>query len=234
MDTEAAPLDARVRPRPGGSDRRAPVRQHRDGHPRQVGGDPARPRRADLRRARPARGRPRHRQDGARADDRALDRGRRDVPHPVHARPAADGRHRARDLRPEDARVRVSAGADLRERRARRRGQPRDAEDAVGAPRGDGRAAGHGRRRDARAARPVPPARDREPGRVRGDVPAARGAARPLLPEDRARLPVGGRRASNPRRAAVREAARAARRRSSRSTRSSSCAPRSATSTSTR
>ena len=45
------------------------------------------------------------------------------------------------------------------------------------------------------AARPVPPARDREPDRARGDVPAAGGAARPLLPEDGARLPGGRRRA---------------------------------------
>ena len=41
---------------------------------------------------------------------------------------------------------------------------------------------------DPAAAEPVPPARDGEPDRVRGHVPAARGAARPLLPEDLARL----------------------------------------------
>ncbi len=41
----------------------------------------------------------------------------------------------------------------------------------------------------ARAARPVPRARDREPDRAGGHVPAPRGAARPLLPQDRARLP---------------------------------------------
>ena len=39
------------------------------------------------------------------------------------------------------------------------------------------------------AARPVPRARDREPDRAGRHVPAARGAARPLLPQDRARLP---------------------------------------------
>ena len=86
------------------------------------------------------------------------------------------------------ARLRVPAGADLRERRPRRRDQPRDAEDAVRAARGDGRAAGDGRRRHARAPVAVPPARDREPDRVRGHVPAPRGAARPLLPAHRARL----------------------------------------------
>ncbi len=36
---------------------------------------------------------------------------------------------------------------------------------------------------------PFPPARDREPDRVRGHVPASGGAARPLLPPHRARLP---------------------------------------------
>ena len=91
-------------------------------------------------------------------------------------------------LRPAHTRVRVPARADLRQRRPRRRDQPRDAEDAVRAARGDGRAAGDGRRRDAAAPRAVPPARDREPDRARGHVPASRGAARPLLPEDLARL----------------------------------------------
>ena len=65
-------------------------------------------------------------------------------------------------------------GPDLRQRRARRRDQPRDAEDPVGAARGDGRAAGDGRRHHARRPTPVPAARDREPDRVRGNVPAAR------------------------------------------------------------
>ena len=41
----------------------------------------------------------------------------------------------------------------------------------------------------APAARPVPRPRDREPARARGHVPAARGPARPLLPQDGARLP---------------------------------------------
>ena len=42
---------------------------------------------------------------------------------------------------------------------------------------------------DAAAARPVPRARDREPDRAGGDVPAARGAARPLRDAHGARLP---------------------------------------------
>ena len=67
----------------------------------------------------------------------------------MHARPAADRRHRPLGLRPARARLRVPARAGVRERRARRRDQPRDAEDAVGAARGDGRAAGDDRRRHA-------------------------------------------------------------------------------------
>ena len=43
---------------------------------------------------------------------------------------------------------------------------------------------------DARAARAVPRARDREPDRAGGHVPAAGGPARPLLPPHGARLPV--------------------------------------------
>ena len=73
--------------------------------------------------------------------------------HPVHARPAADRRHRPLDLQPARARLRVPRRAGVRERRARRRDQPRDAEDPVGAARGDGRAAGDGRRRPRGARR---------------------------------------------------------------------------------
>ena len=109
-------------------------------------------------------------------------RGRRPVARPVHARPAADRRDRALRLQPEDARVRVPARPAVREHHPRRRDQPRDAEDAVGAARGDGGATGDGRRRHAPAPEAVPRARDREPDRVRGRLPAARSAARPLLP----------------------------------------------------
>ena len=149
------------------------------------------------------------------------------------------------DLQPTDATglsifdqehrdVRVPAGPAVRERRARRRDQPGDAEDAVGAARGDGRAPGHGRRRHAAASRPVPADRDREPDRVRGHVPAARGAARPLLPARDARLPGRGGGAADRPRAAARPPARRARRRSSAARRDRrSCAGRPRTSTST-
>ena len=52
---------------------------------------------------------------------------------------------------------------------------------------------------DSVAARPVPPDRDREPDRAGGNLPAAGGAARPLLPQDRARLSRRGRRDPDPR-----------------------------------
>ena len=130
--------------------------------------------------------------------------GARVLAHPVHARPAADGRHRALGLQPARSRLRVPARTGVRERPPRRRDQPRDAEDAVGAARGDGGAAGHDRRRHARAARAVPRPRDREPDRAGGHVPASRGAARPLLPAHRARLPVRGRRGGDRRAAAER------------------------------
>ena len=162
---------------------------------------------------------------------------------PVHARPAADRRHRALDLQPEDARLRVPPGAGLRQRPARRRDQPRDAEDAVGPARGDGRAAGHGRRRDAAAARPVLRDRDREPDRAGGHLPAARGAARPLRRADDARLSRrrggGGGRARAAPRPSARQAraggergrrARPAARRSRRSTWTSCCCGGSSTS----
>ena len=136
-------------------------------------------------------------------------------------------------LRPEDAELRVPRRADLRQRRPRRRDQPGDAEDAVGAARGDGRASGDGRRRDARAAVPVPAPRDREPDRVRGHVPAAGGAARPLLPAHRARLPGARGRAEDPDRPALRASARRSPAGRRPSTRCTSCAQQRSTCTST-
>ena len=77
------------------------------------------------------------------------------LPHPVHAGPAAVGRHRRDDLRPEDAEVRVPQGPDLRHDRAGGRDQPCLAEDPVGAAGGHGGGPGHGGRRDLR--RPAGP-----------------------------------------------------------------------------
>ena len=84
-------------------------------------------------------------------------------------------------------------GPDLRQRRARRRDQPRVAQDAVRPARVHAGAARHRRRPHARARAPVPRARDAEPGRVRGHLPAARGAGRPLHDAPVARLPDPGR-----------------------------------------
>ena len=83
----------------------------------------------------------------------------------------------------------VPARPDLHERAAGRRGQPHAAEDPGRAARGDAGAPGDGGRRAAPAPRPVPRGRHAEPDRVRGHLPAARGAARPLPRQDRRRLP---------------------------------------------
>ena len=88
-----------------------------------------------------------------------------------------------------DARLRVPAGPDLHQPPPRRRDQPRPAEDAGRAARGDAGAAGDDRGRHAPARAAVPRARDPEPDRVRGHVPAARGAARPLPAAGLVRLP---------------------------------------------
>ncbi len=108
--------------------------------------------------------------------------------------------------RPDTRHVRHRARPGLRQPAARRRDQPRAREGAVGAARGHAGAAGDDRRRDVPGAVPVPRARDAEPDRVRGHLPAARGPARPLPAEDPRRLPeprgrVGGRLARHRRRA---------------------------------
>ena len=78
---------------------------------------------------------------------------------------------------------------------------------------------------------PVHRARDAEPGRVRGHVSAARGAARPLPLQARARLPRRGGRARDPRAAPPRRRARRRSTTCSRSSTRASYAPRSARST---
>ena len=100
--------------------------------------------------------------------------------HPVHAGPAAVRRHGRQRLQPAGERVRVPARACVREHAARRRDQPRLAEDAGGAARVHAGEPGHDRRDDVRARPAVHGHGDPEPDRVRGHLPAARGAARPL------------------------------------------------------
>ncbi len=98
-----------------------------------------RPRRAGT----PAdRGRARRRQDDARQEPGAQHRLQLQAA-PVHARPAAERRHRRLDLQPADRRVRVSARPDRGPGRARRRDQSRHAQDPVGPARGDGGAPDH-------------------------------------------------------------------------------------------
>ena len=100
--------------------------------------------------------------------------------HPVHARPAAGRRHRLAGLRPEAGEFEFRPGplfANVVLADEINRATPAH---AVGVPRGDGGARRHGRRHDARAAAAVHGAGDAEPGRAEGDVPAARGAGRPL------------------------------------------------------
>ena len=72
-----------------------------------------------------------------------------------------------------------------------RRDQPHAAEDPGRAARGHGGATGLRRGRGPTAARPVHRRRHPEPGRVRGHLPAARGAARPLPVQAARRLSHG-------------------------------------------
>ena len=119
---------------------------------------------------------------------------------PVHRRPAARRHRRHQRLQPARAALRVPARPDLRQHRARRRDQPRLAEDPVRPARVHAGAPRHRRRPLARAGAPVPRLRDAEPGRVRGHLPAARGAGRPLHGPPLARLPERRRRGGDARR----------------------------------
>ena len=156
------------------------------------GHHPPRGHRPPRRRPRPARGRPGHGQDAARPRDRPQPRPRHG-PGPGHARPAAVRRHRLEPVRADRAPLRRGPG--VHEPPAGRRDQPRDAADAERAARGDAGAPGVRRGDDAPPAGPVPRDRDPEPGRVRGHVRAAAGAARPVPAARRGRLSRPARRA---------------------------------------
>ena len=95
--------------------------------------------------------------------------------------------------------VRHRARPRLLQLPARGRDQPRAGEGAVGAARGDAGAPGDDRQRDARGAVAVPRHGDAEPDRVRGHLPAARGAGRPLHAQGARRLPGAGGRADRDR-----------------------------------
>ena len=107
----------------------------------------------------------------------------------VHARPRAGGPRRHAHLPAGHRRLRHRARPGVLQLPARRRDQPRARQGAVGAARGDAGAPGHDRPRHAPRAAAVPRAGDAEPDRVRGHLPAARGAGRPLHVQARRRLP---------------------------------------------
>ena len=110
----------------------------------------------------------------------------------VHPRPAARRRHRLVPLRPAHARLHVPGRAGLHQPAARRRDQPDAAEDPGRAAGGDAGEAGLGRGRHLPAGPAVPRARHRQPDRVRGHLPAARGPARPVPAAGLVRLPDRG------------------------------------------
>ena len=163
--------------------------------------------------ARDHRGLPGRRQDDARQGARPLARLPL-LPPPVHARPTAVGRDRRQRLQPAAERVRVPARPRVREPPPGGRGEPRFAEDPGGAARVHGGAAGVGRRGHVPARAAVHGHGDAEPDRVRRDVSAAGGAARPLHDAGLARLPAARRGGADARRADQRAAARLARARS--------------------
>ena len=146
------------------------------------------------------------RQDARRGARRQLPAG--SSSRPTSSRPTSSARA---STDPTRRRFDTELGPGVRQLPARRRDQPRAGEGAVGAARGDAGAAGHDRRHDLPGAAPVPRDGDAEPDRVRGHLPAARGADRPLPDEDPRRLPVAPARrrrssaAASPSRPTVRE-----------------------------
>ena len=126
--------------------------------------------------------------------------GRNDVaevqPHPVHARPDADGHHGHRypaGRRRRPPRVSIRPRPGVRQHRVGRRNQPGPTKNAGRDARGDAGAQRHGRRQAVRARRAVPRAGDAKSGRAGRHLSAARGAARSVHVPDRARLSVGRR-----------------------------------------
>ena len=115
-------------------------------------------------------------------------------PAAVHPGPAARRRHRLVPLRPAQRRLHLPGRPGLHQPAARRRDQPDPAEDPGRAAGGDAGEAGLGRGRHLPAGPAVPRARHRQPDRVRGHLPAARGAARPVPAAGLVRLPGAARR----------------------------------------
>ena len=143
---------------------------------------------ARRRRARPARGAARDREDAAGERDRARPR------RQLQARRSSRRTRRPRRSSATTSRAaarRLPAGRGLHEHPPRRRDQPHAAAHAGGAARGDAGAPRHRRGPDALAAGAVHGDRDPEPVRAGGHLPAARVAARPLPLQDPPRLRVG-------------------------------------------
>src|SRR6266550_4252989 len=126
-------------------------------------------------------------EDEPRQGARALDR-LRILPPPVHTRPAPLRRDRRQRFQPALERVRVQAWTGLCEHPARRRDQPCLTEDAGRPARMHAGAPGDRRRHLVPAAPALHGHGDAEPDRVRGDLPASRGGARPLHDANRDRL----------------------------------------------
>ena len=112
-------------------------------------------------------------------------------PGPVHPRPHAVRRDSARSSSSPAGILPLPAGAGVHQPAARRRDQPHPAEDPGRPARGDGGAPGLDRGRAASAAGAVHRDRHPEPRRVRGHLPAARGAAGPLPVQAAGAVPVG-------------------------------------------
>ena len=142
-----------------------------------------------ARRPRPARGRARHREDGARPLDRADDRGRDASPassaRRTCSRPTSPGsrsttrRRREFEFRPGPVFANIVLVDEIN------RAMPKT-QSALLEAMAERQVTVDGVTHAA--ARAVPRDRDREPDRAGGDVPAARGAARPLRAARRARL----------------------------------------------
>ena len=189
--------------RPAGSGRPAGSHRppdHRRGRPvrdpprhRRAGRDArADPRRAARRRPPAARGRARPRQDADDPDARGR-HGRLVPAHPVHAGPRPGRPRRHADLPAGLGQLRHGAWPRVLQLPPRRRDQPGARQGAVRAARGDAGAAGHDRPRQPPRPAAVPRDGDPEPDRVRGHLPAAGGAGRPVHDEGGRRLSHAGR-----------------------------------------
>ena len=210
------------------------ARRGRAGGRRQARPARARPRRPPRGRPRAARGRPRAREDADGAVVRDRDRAsgsRASSSRPTSCRPTSRARRSGTSASSSSSSARApssrTSSSPTRSTAPRRRPRRRCSRRCRSA-----RCRSTGRRTRCRAA--VPRARDAEPDRVRGHVPAAGGAARSVRAAHRLRLPVRRRRVGDARAAPRRGATRSSSGRWSTARRSSRCSAPSRTCTSTR